>query len=44
MLSLLSQNISVVDTTANQIIGDSLKVWDDFLSDDPDVPNDERMY
>jgi hypothetical protein len=38
------QNISVVDTVANQLIGTPLKVWDDFLSSDPDVPDDERMY
>ena len=38
------QNISVVDTVANRLIGAPLKVWDDFLSSDPDVPDDERTY
>ncbi|KFH44916.1 hypothetical protein ACRE_042860 [Hapsidospora chrysogenum ATCC 11550] len=37
-------NISVVDTVANRLIGAPLKVWDDFLSSDPDVPDDERDF
>ncbi|KAG9256859.1 uncharacterized protein F5Z01DRAFT_491259 [Emericellopsis atlantica] len=37
-------NISVVDAMTNQIIGEPLKVWDDFLSSDPSVPDDERDF
>ncbi|KAI9899503.1 hypothetical protein N3K66_005964 [Trichothecium roseum] len=37
-------NISVIDLAANQIIGEPLKSWDDWLSKDPDAPGDERMF
>lgn len=32
----------MVDYASNEIIGEPLKVWEDFLSSDPDVPDDER--
>lgn len=34
----------MVDAIENAMIGEPLKVWDDFLSLDPAVPNDERKF
>ncbi|KAI6781939.1 uncharacterized protein J7T54_005149 [Emericellopsis cladophorae] len=35
-------NISVVEAVENTMVGEPLKVWEDFLSSDPTVPNNER--
>lgn len=43
-INVKGKNISVIDLAANQIIGEPLKSWDDWLSKDPDAPGDERMF